>query len=159
MIILFKIFIEYFFKKRNRNLHIAWWPRALFSILHIGHLAQWKGKRQIKQMINNRYKGNGKFIKFMKEIAHLAARRDTRGSPLLITPLPSRKPRSLPDPSPLYPDPDPNPPPFSSFLDPPSRPPSVDVFSFLLYLDRGPSLNRSLTFLPKRATFQEKLLN
>ena len=158
MIILFKIFIEYFFKKRNRNLHIAWWPRALFSILHIGHLAQWKRKGQIKQMINNRYKGNGKFIKFRKEMAHLAPRRDTRGSPLLITPLPSRKPRSLPDPSPLYPDPDPNLPPFSSFLDPPSRPPSVDVFSFLLYLDRPPSLNRSLTFLPKRATFQEKLL-
>ena len=86
-------------------------------------------------------------------MAHLAPRRDTRGSPLLITPLPSRKPRSLPDPS-LYPDPDP----FSSFLDPPSRPPSVDVFSFLLYLDRPPSLSRSLTFLPKRATFQEKLL-
>ena len=47
--------------------------------------------------------------------------------------------------------------PFSSFLDPPSRPLSVDVFSFLLYLDCGPSLSRSLTFLPKRATFQEKL--
>ena len=94
----------------------------------------------------------------MKEMAHLAPRRDTRGSPLLITPLPSRKPKSLPDPSlhpdpsPLYPDPDP--PPFSSFLDPPSRPPSVDVFSFLLYLDRGPILSRSLTLLPKRATFQ-----
>ena len=42
MNILFKIFIENFFKKKNRNLHIAWWPRALFSILHIGHLAQWK---------------------------------------------------------------------------------------------------------------------
>ena len=91
--------------------------------------------------------------KFMKQMAHLAPRRDTRGSPLLNTPLPSRKPRSLPDPS-LYPDPDPDPPPFSSFLDPPSRPPSVDVFSFLLYLDRPPSLSRSLILLPKRATFQ-----
>ena len=49
MNILFKIVIKYFFKKRNRNLHIAWWPRALFSILHIGHLAQWKRKGQIKQ--------------------------------------------------------------------------------------------------------------